>query len=55
VAFAQLARVKHLVLFHHDPGRDDIALEAAVEATIRDARPEFPVTPAAEGAQFELD
>jgi phosphoribosyl 1,2-cyclic phosphodiesterase len=54
LAFARLARVKHLVLFHHDPGRDDAALEAAVEAATRDVLPEFLVTTAAEGAQFEL-
>jgi ribonuclease BN (tRNA processing enzyme) len=54
LAFARLAGVKHLVPFHHDPGREDAALEAAVEAAVRDVRPEFPVTPAAEGARFEL-
>ena len=36
LAFARLAGVKHLVPFHHDPGRDDAALEAAVEAAVRD-------------------
>ena len=41
LAFARLAGVKHLVPFHHDPGRDDAALEAAVEAAVRDVRPEF--------------
>ena len=54
LAFARLAGVKHLVPFHHDPGRDDAALEAAVEAAVRDVRPEFSVTPAAEGGRFEL-
>ena len=54
LAFARLAGVKHLVLFHHDPGREDAALEAAVEAAVRDVLPEFPVTPAAEGARFDL-
>jgi ribonuclease BN (tRNA processing enzyme) len=54
LAFAHLAGVKHLVPFHHDPGRDDAALEAAVQAAMKDVRPEFPVTPAAEGAGYDL-
>jgi phosphoribosyl 1,2-cyclic phosphodiesterase len=54
LAFARLAGVKHLVPFHHDPGRDDAALEAAVDDAIGDVLPEFPVTPAAEGARFDL-
>jgi phosphoribosyl 1,2-cyclic phosphodiesterase len=54
LALARLAGVKHLVPFHHDPGREDAALEAAVEAAVNDVHPEFPVTPAAEGARFHL-
>ncbi len=54
LAFARLGGVKHLVPFHHDPGREDAALETAVEAAVRDMRPEFPVTPAAEGRSFDL-
>lgn len=54
LAFARLAGVKHLVPFHHDPGRDDAALEAAVSAAVADLRPDVPVTPAAEGASFDL-
>ncbi len=54
LAFARLAGVKHLVPFHHDPGREDAALEAAVAAAVKDLHPEFPVTPAAEGARFAL-
>src|SRR2546423_487957 len=54
LAFVRLAGVKHLVPFHHDPGRDDAALEAAVGAGIADLRPDFPVTPAAEGRSFDL-
>jgi ribonuclease BN (tRNA processing enzyme) len=54
VALARQAGVKHLVPFHHDPGRDDDALEAVIEGAVRDMRPDFPVTPAAEGARFEL-
>jgi phosphoribosyl 1,2-cyclic phosphodiesterase len=54
LALARLSDVKHLVPFHHDPGRDDDALEAAIETAVRDMHPDFPVTPAAEGARFDL-
>jgi phosphoribosyl 1,2-cyclic phosphodiesterase len=54
LAFARLAGVGHCVPFHHDPGRSDADLEAAVSAAVADLRPGFPVTPAAEGARFEL-
>jgi phosphoribosyl 1,2-cyclic phosphodiesterase len=54
VTFARLAEVEHLVPFHHDPGRDDAQLEAAVSAAVVDLEPKFPVTPAAEGAAFDL-
>ena len=54
VAFAALAGVKRLALFHHDPARDDDALSAAVEAALADTRPSFAVTPAAEGDSFVL-
>lgn len=54
LAFAGLAGVKHLVPFHHDPDRDDIALEAAIKTAVADVRPEFRVTPAAEGRGFDL-
>jgi hypothetical protein len=54
LAFARLAGVKHLVPFHHDPGRDDAALEVAISAAIADMDPDFPVTLAAEGQSFDL-
>jgi len=54
VAFAALADVKRLALFHHDPARDDDALSAALEAAVGDTRPTFAVTPAAEGDSFVL-
>jgi phosphoribosyl 1,2-cyclic phosphodiesterase len=54
LVFARLAEVKHFVPFHHDPGRDDAALEAAVARAVADVRPEFPVTPAAEGASVNV-
>ena len=54
LAFARLAGVKHFVPFHHDPGRDDVALDAVVAAAVADLRPDFPVTPATEGRSFDL-
>jgi ribonuclease BN (tRNA processing enzyme) len=54
LAFARLAGVKHLVPFHHDPGRDDAGLEAAISAAMADMDSDFPVTPAAEGRSFDL-
>jgi len=54
LAFARLADAKHLVPFHHDPGRDDTALDAAIGAAMEDMKPDFPVTPAAEGRSFDL-
>jgi phosphoribosyl 1,2-cyclic phosphodiesterase len=54
LAFGALAGVERLVLFHHDPARDDDALAAAVEAAVTEMRPSFSVTPAAEGESEEL-
>jgi len=52
--FARVVGAKHLVPFHHDPSRDDAALEAALAAAIADVDPDFPVTPAAEGRGFDV-
>jgi phosphoribosyl 1,2-cyclic phosphodiesterase len=54
LVLARLARVKHFVPFHHDPGRDDAALEVAVASAVADMRPDFRVTPAAEGASLNV-
>jgi phosphoribosyl 1,2-cyclic phosphodiesterase len=54
IAFAALARVKHLVTFHHDPSHDDDDVECLTVAAKRSESPEFPVTAGAEGASFEL-
>jgi len=54
LAFARLVGARHLVAFHHDPGRDDASLEAAVDAAVADVSPDFPVTAAAEGHTFDL-
>jgi phosphoribosyl 1,2-cyclic phosphodiesterase len=52
--FGELARVKHLVAFHHDPGRGDDALERLLEEAIGHGAPSFPVTLGSEGATFAL-
>jgi ribonuclease BN (tRNA processing enzyme) len=54
IAFAALARAKHLVTFHHDPSHDDDEVECLTVAAKRTAAPSFPVTPGAEGESFDL-
>jgi len=54
LAFGRLAGVRHLAPFHHDPGRSDTALERALDAAMAEMKPDFPVTPAAEGRSFDL-
>ena len=53
-AFAALAEVKHVVLFHHDPTHTDDDLERLVGEAVQAAKPAFDVTIGAEGAIFEL-
>lgn len=54
LAFARLAQVRHLVTFHHDPGRsDDDVDRLTTDAAIR-VCPPCAVTPGAEGAVFEV-
>ena len=52
--FAALARVAHLVAFHHDPGHSDRDIEEIFAAATASLQPTFPVTPAAEGDTFHL-
>jgi phosphoribosyl 1,2-cyclic phosphodiesterase len=52
--FAALAKVKHLVLFHHDPAHDDTALDRLVAEVTASEKPPFSVSIAAEGSMFEL-
>src|SRR5262249_36391688 len=54
LAFARLARVRHLVCFHHDPGHNDQRLDIIY------ARPEireqpFALTVARDGAELDVD
>ena len=54
LAFAAQAGVKHLVPFHHDPAHDDQALDRMIGTAVAAVKPDFEVTPAAEGAVFVL-
>jgi phosphoribosyl 1,2-cyclic phosphodiesterase len=54
VRFAILAHVKHLLLFHHDPGHSDDELDRLREDVVAALNPPFPVTLACEGTVFEL-
>jgi phosphoribosyl 1,2-cyclic phosphodiesterase len=54
LTFARLARVKHLVAFHHDPARADDALYRVVSEAAQKADLPFKVTAGAEGDVFKL-
>jgi phosphoribosyl 1,2-cyclic phosphodiesterase len=53
--FSELARVKRLVPFHHDPSHDDAALDKMFADVIHDSGYDFEVIPAVEGATFQFD
>jgi len=53
--FAQLAEVKRLVPFHHDPTHSDADLDRLLNQQIEAQRPSYQVTPGIEGATFQLD
>jgi phosphoribosyl 1,2-cyclic phosphodiesterase len=55
LAFAELARARHLVLFHHDPGHSDEDLDRMFGQAVAAAEPRFEVTGGREGAVFALD
>ena len=52
--FAELARVKHLVAFHHDPARNDDALYRVISEAAQGCDLSFRVTAGAEGELFKL-
>ena len=52
--FAALAKVKELVIFHHDPAHSDDDLDRLISAAIAEAQPSFKVMPGMEGAVFEV-
>jgi phosphoribosyl 1,2-cyclic phosphodiesterase len=54
VRFAQLARAKMLVPFHHDPAHTDADIERLIGEAVEELEPDFPVRGGKEGAVFEL-
>ncbi len=54
VGLGQLARVKQLVPFHHDPAHRDQDLDRLVAETVAALRPGFAVTPAKEGDSIQV-
>ena len=54
LTFARLARVRHLVAFHHDPARADDALYRVVSEAAEAAGDHLRVTAGAEGDVFKL-
>lgn len=60
VEICQMARARHLVLFHHEPANDDAAIEALLrdarrlEELTRGAQPRLQVSAAHDGLEIEL-
>ncbi len=54
LAFAQLAEVRNLVPFHHDPAHSDVFLDQIFDDAIQKAKPQFKVLTGLEGASFEV-
>lgn len=54
IAFAGLARARHLVTFHHDPARDDEGVDRLTAAATAALPASLAVTAGAEGAVFDL-
>jgi phosphoribosyl 1,2-cyclic phosphodiesterase len=54
IKFAKLAKVKELVVFHHDPANNDNYLDKIIAENVAQMQPAFKVTPGMEGAQFDL-
>ncbi len=54
IKFAELAGVKQLAPFHHDPSHSDADLDRLIGEAVEEVRPPFVVTPGAEGATFDL-
>lgn len=52
--FAALARVRHLVTFHHDPSHSDADIEAMTASAPPRAELGFALTAGAEGATFDV-
>ncbi len=50
--YAELAKAKHLVPFHHDPSHTDDDLDRLISEAVKTLSPHFDVTAAKEGAVF---
>jgi phosphoribosyl 1,2-cyclic phosphodiesterase len=54
VAFGQLANVKQLVPFHHDPAHNDQDVDHMTTEAVRALRPSFALIPAKEGDSIQV-
>jgi phosphoribosyl 1,2-cyclic phosphodiesterase len=54
VGFAELAKVRHLVTFHHDPSHDDWALDQLTGYAGSIAKSGMQISPGTEGAAFHV-
>lgn len=54
IQFASLAKVKKMVLFHHDPARTDLQLQEIFRLIVLDKEPGFEVVPGKENEIFHL-
>jgi len=52
--FAELARVKHFVPFHHDPAHSDNQLDQMISEAVQEVSPDFEITPGLEGMVLDL-
>jgi len=52
--YAAFAGARHFVPFHHDPAHSDDELDRLFAAARDTLKPPFPVTPATEGATFQI-
>ncbi|HEY1013866.1 MAG TPA: MBL fold metallo-hydrolase [Herpetosiphonaceae bacterium] len=55
IQFAMHTKIKHLVLFHHDPAHNDEVLDHLINRSVAECQPGFPVTTAAEGECMTLE
>lgn len=54
VHFAELAGVKQLIPFHHDPAHNDLMLDEMLVRVQNELDPKFTITPGMEGAELEV-
>jgi phosphoribosyl 1,2-cyclic phosphodiesterase len=54
VRFAELAGVRQLIPFHHDPAHSDVMLDKMIDQVVDELQPSFRVTPGIEGSELEI-